>query len=212
MLRNKKRLVSCALSDKLATFAVSYSPQILTDMKRFVLFTMLAGILASCNSTLSVDNTPVAHLDLNRYLGEWYEVARYDHSFERGMDNTMAQYILEDDGKVVVLNTGWKNGKYKVAEGKAKYPDPVGEPGALRVSFFLFFYSPYNVMMLDDDYQVALVGSGSPNYLWILSRTPAMDTKVLNAVLKEASDRGYDTSKLIWVDQSMNDIEDVVIL
>ena len=116
-------MVSCALSDKLATFAVSYSPQILTDMKRFVLFTMLAGILASCNSTLSVDNTPVAHLDLNRYLGEWYEVARYDHSFERGMDNTMARYILQDDGKVMnadingAANTGRKYDKRIFPEG-----------------------------------------------------------------------------------------------
>ena len=79
----------------------------------------------------------ICDLDLNEFMGTWYEIARFDHSFERGMDNTMAQYILQDDGKVVVLNTGWKNGKFKLAEGKAKYPDPQGEPGALRVSFFL---------------------------------------------------------------------------
>ena len=132
MLRNKKRLVSCALSDKLATFAVSYSPQILTDMKRFVLFTMLAGILASCNSTLSVDNTPVAHLDLNRYLGEWYEIARFDHRFERGMEHTKASYALNEDGTVRVINSGIKNGKLKEAEGKAKLTDT---PALLRVSF-----------------------------------------------------------------------------
>jgi len=105
---------------------------------------------------------------------------------------------------VVVLNTGWKDGKFKIAEGKAKYKDPEGEPGALRVSFFLFFYSDYNVMMVDEDYQISLVGSKSDNYLWILSRTPVPDPDLLKTVLEEAESRGYDTSELIWVDQSRN--------
>ena len=134
----------------------------------------------------------------------WYEIARYDHSFERGMDNTMAEYILQDNGKVFVLNTGWKNGKFKVAEGKAVYKDPVGEPGAMKVSFFWFFYSEYNVMLVDENYQISLVGSKSDNYLWILSRTPEADPDLLKMVLSEAESRGYDTSKLIWVDQSRN--------
>jgi lipocalin len=80
------------------------------------------------------------------------------------------------------------------------------------VSFFLFFFSDYDVLMLDDNYQIALVGSKSPNYLWILSRDPSPSDKVVGEVIEEADRRGYDTSKLIWVDQSMNDIEDVVIL
>jgi lipocalin len=120
------------------------------------------------------------------------------------MDNTMANYILQDDGKVVVLNTGWKNGKFKLAEGKAKYKDPEGNPGALRVSFFLFFYSDYNVMIVDENYQISLVGSKAEKYLWILSRTPVPDKDLLDMVLEEAEQRGYDTSKLIWVDQSRN--------
>jgi lipocalin len=120
------------------------------------------------------------------------------------MDNTMAQYILQDDGKVVVLNTGWEDGKFKLAEGKAKYLDPQGEPGALRVSFFLFFYSDYNVMMVDENYQISLVGSKSQKYLWILSRTPVPDPDLLKMVIEEAERRGYDTSELIWVDQSRN--------
>ena len=107
----------------------------------------------------------------------------------------MAQYILEDDGKVVVLNTGWKNGKYQVAEGKAKYPDPVGEPGALRVSFFLFFYSDYNVMMVDENYQISLVGSKAEKYLWILSRTPEPDPVLLQMILDEAESRGYEIGR-----------------
>ena len=84
----------------------------------------------------------------------------------------MAEYILQDNGKVVVLNTGWKDGKFKIAEGKAKYKDSEGDSGHLRVSFFLFFYSDYNVMMVDENYHISLVGSKSENYLWILSRTP----------------------------------------
>lgn len=150
------------------------------------------------------DKSPVADFDLTRYLGNWYEIARFDHSFERGMDNVTAEYLLREDGKIDVINSGWKNGKFKVAEGKAKQPSPVTDPAALKVSFFLFFYSDYNILMLDDDYQVALVGSSSPKYLWLLSRTPQLPDSVIDLVMEEAESRGYDTSKLIWVDQSKN--------
>lgn len=173
-------------------------------MKSMILpaMTACAVLLTACSKDF--DNSTVESFDLSRYLGEWYEIARYDHSFECGMDNTMANYILQDDGKVVVLNTGWKNGKFKLAEGKAKYKDPEGNPGALRVSFFLFFYSDYNVMIVDENYQISLVGSKAEKYLWILSRTPVPDKDLLDMVLEEAEQRGYDTSKLIWVDQSRN--------
>ena len=173
-------------------------------MKRLFFAAMIAGILPMAACSKDFDNSTVNEFDLSRYLGQWYEVARYDHSFERGMDNTMAEYILQDDGKVFVLNSGWKNGKFKIAEGKAKYKDPEGKPGALKVSFFLFFYSEYNVMMVDENYQISLVGSKAEKYLWILSRTPVPDPDLLQAVLDEAESRGYDTSKLIWVDQSRN--------
>jgi lipocalin len=120
------------------------------------------------------------------------------------MDNVVAEYQLRDDGHVRVINSGWKGGKYKWAEGKAKQPDPKGDPANLKVSFFLFFYSPYRIMMLDDDYQVALVGSKSPKYLWILSRSPQVSDIVIDALVEEAESRGYDTSKLIWVNQENN--------
>ena len=174
-------------------------------MKHLILATSLAvAAVPMMACTKDFDNSTVKEFDLSRYLGDWYEIARYDHSFERGMDNTMAQYILQDDGKVVVLNTGWEDGKFKLAEGKAKYPDPTSDPGALRVSFFWFFYSDYNVMMVDKDYQISLVGSKAQKYLWILSRTPVADPDLLQMVLQEAEKRGYDTSELIWVDQSRN--------
>lgn len=173
-------------------------------MKHLLIAASFAATIPMVACTKDFDNSTVKEFNLSRYLGEWYEIARYDHSFERGMDNTMAQYILQDDGKVVVLNTGWKNGEFKLAEGKAKYPDPVSDPGALRVSFFWFFYSDYNVMMVDENYQISLVGSRAERYLWILSRTPDPDPDLLQQVLVEAERRGYDTSKLIWVDQSRN--------
>ena len=163
---------------------------------------MAACVLPLSSCSKDFDNSTVTQFDLSRYLGVWYEVARYNHSFEKGMDNTMAEYILQDDGKVFVLNTGWKNGKFEVAEGKAKYKDPEGNPGALKVSFFLFFYSEYNVMMIDEDYTISLVGSRSDKYLWILSRTPIADPDLLKKVLAEAERRGYDTSKFLYIDQS----------
>ena len=174
-------------------------------MKRLIQLTLVTCLFPVLSAAqIPLDNSPIPEFNLNKYLGTWYEIARFDHSFERGMENVIADYQLRDDGKVSVLNSGWKNGKYKTAEGKAKQPDPVGNPGQLKVSFFLFFYSDYNVMMLDDNYQVSLVGSRSPDYLWILSRTPELSQAVIDVILDEAEARGYDTSKLIWVDQSEN--------
>ena len=150
------------------------------------------------------NNSPISDFNLSRYLGTWYEIARFDHSFERGMDKVIAEYLLRDDGKIDVFNSGWKDGKYKVADGKAKQPDPSKNPAHLEVSFFMFFYNDYNVMMIDDDYQVVLVGSKSPKYLWILARTPEVSDNVMDKVLDEASERGYNIDDLIWVDQSAN--------
>lgn len=163
---------------------------------------MFPGLVSAQSD--AYNNTPVRNFDLLNYLGKWYEIARFDHSFERGMQNVVAEYSLKGDGNVEVINSGWKDGKFKYAEGKAKQPDASLNPAHLRVSFFLFFYSDYNVLMIDDDYQVALVGSKSPNYLWILSRTPKLEPEVTAIILEEAKSRGYDTSKLIWVDQKMN--------
>ena len=164
---------------------------------------LLPGLLIA--QTRRIDTKVIPDFNLSKYLGKWYEIARFDHSFERNMDNVIAEYVLRPDGKVDVVNSGWRNGLYKEANGKAKQPDPVTSPAHLMVSFFLFFYSDYNILMLDDDYQVSLVGSSSPDYLWILSRTPFIeDDQLLDSIIKEAQRRGYDTSKLIWVDQDIN--------
>lgn len=166
---------------------------------RHACIAILATIFSISCMAQKVDNRPVGALNLDRYLGNWYEIARMDHGFERGVTYAKARYVLMDDGHISVINSGLKNGKTKISQGKAKTTDTAG---LLRVSFFGPFYSDYRVLMLDDDYQFALVGSKSADYLWILSRTPQMAAPELQSVISEARRRGYDTDKLIWVQQS----------
>lgn len=160
--------------------------------------------LTSCTKGGSIDSTPVASLDLEKYLGKWYEIARYNHPFEKGLDNVTAEYSIREDGMVKVLNSGWKEGKFQTAEGKAKLAAEAKGSAWLKVSFFLFFYGDYKVMMTDDNYSFALIGSKTDKYLWILSRTPQLPEETLASILDEAKSRGYDTDKLIWVDQGKN--------
>ena len=166
-------------------------------MKKIFTLSVLLSLLMGC-SKLTVDNSVITDFDLNRFSGSWYEIARFDHKFERGMEQTKAMYVLRDDGKVDVMNTGLKDGKPSEAKGVAKLTDT---PGLLRVSFWGPFYSDYCIMLLDDDYKYALVGSGSDDYLWILSRTPKISDETKTQILTEAQKRGYDTNKLIWVKQ-----------
>lgn len=155
--------------------------------------------LTGCRSTRqSVDLTPVTNVDLPRYLGQWYEIARFDHWFERGMTHTKASYTMREDGDIQVVNTGLKDGKIKTSTGRAKRTD---QHGLLRVSFFWPFYGDYRILWLDDDYQLALVGGGDSDYLWILSRTTTVNPTVKRLILTEAKRRGYDADKLIWVEQ-----------
>ena len=167
-------------------------------MKKMFFIALAAMFFSACDAT-EIDNSTVKAVDLNRYLGSWYEIAKYDHYFERDLDYAMARYTLRDDGKIDVLNTGIKDGRAKDAKGIAKTTDV---PGLLRVSFFGPFFSDYRIMMLDEDYQYVLVGGSTDKYLWILARTPQLDDATLSLILAEADRRGYDTSKLIWVKQS----------
>ncbi len=150
-----------------------------------------------------MDFSTVQELDLERYMGTWYEIARFNHRFERNLVGVTATYSLRDDGKITVINAGYKNsldGKFKKSKGKAKQPNP-DDPGKLKVSFFLFFYADYYILELDENYQWALVGSSSANYLWILSRNPKLDQETLDCILKKARERGYNTDELILVEQ-----------
>lgn len=174
-------------------------------MKLFKLFILMAGLftLFACKvkSHTEIDNRTVEQLDIQRFMGKWYEIARYDHFFEKGMTHVTADYSLLDNGKIRVVNKGIKNGKAKEITGKAKQPYPKQFPGRLEVSFFLWFYSDYYILEVDKNYQYALIGSSSDDYLWILSRTPDLPKATLDKCLENLKQRGYDLSKLIFVTQ-----------
>lgn len=154
-----------------------------------------------------INKETVKALNINKYMGKWYEIARFDHSFERHLVGVTAEYSLLPNGRVRVINSGYKNnfkGTFKEIKGKAKIPNP-NDPAKLKVSFFLWFYSDYYVMELDElHYKYALVGSKSDKFLWILSRTPSLPEKTLNYLLERAKTRGYDTSRLLWIPQKNN--------
>ena len=166
---------------------------------------MVAALMAhsSCRADkdIHINTSTVKQLNIPRFMGKWYEIARYEHSFEKGMTHVTAEYSLMEDGKIKVINRGIKNGKPKEIIGKAKQPDPKEYPGQLKVSFFLWFYADYYILELDKDYQYALIGSSTDKYLWILSRTPELPEPILDKLLENIKRRGYDLSKLVFVDQ-----------
>ena len=137
-------------------------------MKTLLTLLTTLFLTTSCQTPHSmIDKTVVTHLDINKYLGQWYELARYDHRFERGMVGVTANYSFSEDGKLKVVNTGYKetlDGEKSVAIGKAKIPNPA-VPAKLKVSFFWIFYGDYFVLELDKDYQWAVIGSSSDQYL-----------------------------------------------
>jgi len=152
-----------------------------------------------------IDKKTVQELDIQRFLGTWYEIGRYRHSFEKELVGVTATYTLREDGKIGVLNQGYYkelNGKLKVANGKAKL---TSLPGKLKVSFFLFFYAEYNVLELDQEgYHWALIGSSTSNYLWIMARTPFVSDELYLEILKKAEKRGYNVKKIYKVPQKIN--------
>jgi lipocalin len=164
-------------------------------------------ILCSCSAQNElIDKTVVKDLDIHKYLGKWYEIARYDHSFERDLVGVTATYSFREDGKIKVVNSGFEktlNGEKSEAIGKAKIPDE-NIPSKLKVSFFWFFYGDYLVLDLDENYQWAIIGSSSDNYLWILSRTPIIEKNIYNELLNKLTNRGYDVDKLLKVEQKAN--------
>lgn len=146
------------------------------------------------------DNSTTPTLDIQRFMGRWYEIARYEHRFEKGMTHVSATYILSGNGKIEVLNEGLKEGKHKQIKGRAKQPNPQ-DPGKLKVSFFLWFYSDYYVLYIDPEYRYLLVGSSSDKYLWIMSREKSLAKETLDQLIDKLRVRGYDTDKLLFVAQ-----------
>ena len=146
------------------------------------------------------DNSTTPTLDIQRFMGRWYEIARYEHRFEKGMTHVSATYTLLGNGKIEVLNEGLKEGKHKQIKGRAKQPNPQ-DPGKLKVSFFLWFYSDYYVLYIDPEYRYLLVGSSSDKYLWIMSREKSLAKETLDQLIDKLRMRGYDTDKLLFVAQ-----------
>ena len=146
--------------------------------------------------------TPVGNFELDRYLGKWYEIARLDHRFERGMSHVTAEYSMREDGKVRVLNRGYKTekGKWDDAEGKARFAG-AKDIGHLEVSFFWIFYGDYIIFELDPDYQYAWISGPNTKYLWFLSRTPTVSDALKAQFVERAKALGFETSELIFVEQ-----------
>lgn len=175
-------------------------------MKRFLpvflalsLLMFLAFVLSSCTG-IPRGVEPAEGFDAQRYLGTWYEIARLDHSFEKGLDNPSATYASREDGGIDVVNRGYDRaqGKWKQAEGRAYFISD-RSVGRLKVAFMWPFYGAYNIIELDKErYSYSLVCGPSREYLWILSRTPALDEQVVDRLVKFARSKGFPTSELIF--------------
>ncbi len=176
--------------------------------KQFLLACGLCVASLGCASPeKTVDTTTVAKLDLARYMGTWYEIARLPNHFEHGLIKVKATYTMLDNGKVRVYNEGvhQSDGEPSDATGRAHRPDPAVE-GQLRVSFvppYWWFYGDYNVLYISEDYQLALVSGSDADLLWLLARGKTITDEQKAMLLEMAQKRGFDTSKLIWTPQDV---------
>jgi apolipoprotein D and lipocalin family protein len=167
------------------------------SIKKFLPY--LVFLLAGCVG-IPDGVTPVDNFQLERYLGQWYEIARLDHSFERGLSHVTADYSLNPDGNVRVINRGYsaRDNKWKQAEGKARFVK-TSDMGFLKVSFFGPFYGSYVILELDHiNYSYALVCGPNRSYLWILARSPRISDEVKNALIAKAVSLGFQTENLIY--------------
>ena len=168
-------------------------------MKRFLItgiISSVAALLTGCETTSDI--AAVKNFEPERYMGTWYEIARLPQYFERDLDEVTAQYTLNDDGTIKVVNSGVKDGEPTSITGKAKLKAPDAKPrtGELRVSFFWPFYSDYRVIELAPDYSYALVTAGSRDYLWVLARKSTMDKAQLDSILERAKALGFELDEL----------------
>ena len=163
------------------------------------IFTATLFVMNSCSSIPKGANA-IQDFNKEKYLGKWYEIARLDFVFEKNLNNTTAEYSLNEDGSIKVVNRGYNFIKSKNVEsvGKAKFVNDSNE-GKLKVSFFGPFYSGYNILAIDADYKYVLVVGENLKYMWLLSRDTTMPENIKENYLKMAKDLGYDTSALIWV-------------
>ena len=170
-------------------------------MKVSILFSSIL-LLAGCTPVPS-GIKPVRNFEIERYLGTWYEIARLDHRFERGLSRVSASYSKRPDGGIDVLNRGYNEatGEWKNSVGRAYLLNST-QTASLKVTFFWPFYAGYHVIELDQkDYSYALVSGPDRDYLWILSRTPELDKTVIQKLVDKASELGFVTDDLIFVEQ-----------
>jgi len=165
-----------------------------------IIIIAMFSLFSSCSS-IPKGISAVTPFKKDKYLGKWYEMARFDFKFERGLNNTTAEYSIRDDGKIKVLNRGFNYEKkeWKQAIGKAKFAG-ADTTAMLKVSFFGPFYSGYNVIAIDNDYKYALVSGGSLEYLWILSREKSIPENIKTEYLKIAEGYGFNISDLLWIE------------
>lgn len=171
------------------------------DVKRITIIMLLSLIFAGCSSIPSGVQA-VRNFDVNRYQGTWYEIARLDHSFERGLSNVSATYTLRDDGGIDVLNKGYdkKTGRWKQIKGRAYFVKDK-TIGRLKVTFFWPFYGGYNIISLDhENYSFALVCGPNRSYLWILARQKTLRGTTVDELVKTARSLDFRTDKLIYVE------------
>lgn len=160
------------------------------------LFLMAASLLGGCRSAGNTDSLPaVSPFSAARYAGTWHEIARLPHSFERGLVEVTAEYTLRPDGKIEVVNSGFRNGKKQSIRGFAVFKGRA-DVGELRVCFFWPFYGGYKIVWLEPDYSAAIVTSSTMDYLWILSRTPELPEERLQEYVRKIRDWGFQTGKL----------------
>ncbi len=164
---------------------------------------VMAALLGGCRTTSNLE--PVSGFDLNRYLGKWYEMARYDHRFEKGLSSVSAEYRLNADGTVKVLNRGFNDSerKWEEAVGIAK-PEGAENTGFLKVSFFRPFYASYKIVYLSPDYTEAIVAGPTYRYFWILARNPALPENDLNRLIRVAEKLGFQKEQMLLIDQKEN--------
>lgn len=179
----------------------------MNTIRSVILAVICALAVAACSTAPPDGVRPVTSFDINLYLGQWYEIARLDHSFERGMSDVNATYKLQEDGSVKVVNRGYDTQRqaWKEAVGRALF---IGDSaiGSLKVSFFGPFYGGYHVIALDQqNYRWSLVAGPDRDYLWILARDKTLPAEVREQLVSQARALGFATDKLIWVEQKRTD-------
>lgn len=176
------------------------------NRRSFATLLLASALMASCASTGVPDGIePVGNFDVDRYLGKWYEIARLDHRFERGLEAVSAEYSQREDGLINVRNRGWSTDKdeWKEADGRAKFAG-ADDTGQLEVSFFGPFFASYVIFELDEDYSRAWVTGNDRSTLWLLSRTPTVDDAAFARFESRATALGFELDELIRVDQTRN--------